>query len=452
MNNQLIDSQRALVRSNQRLKKALADIQNAHDRIAALELDSLTGLWRSAAFYPKVERWLAKNPKKPCEMIALNIAHFAMLNELFGRAASRRLLQELALFLTSLDQDDQGVLSREGMDVFYIFMPGEPRFHTRLQEALPHFFEAYPLPVHLCARIGVCSSEGMEVHAEQLCNRARLALDTVQEEDPVQIAFYDRSLHEKLLMEHRILDSVQDALERREFQLYLQPKVDMRTRQPVGAEALIRWIHPEMGFISPGQFIPLLEREGLIYKVDRYIWEEACKFLQAWREHGLSQLPLSINLARADFYQKDLLDVLDQLLRKYDLSPKLLHLEVIERAYTDDTKKIFEVLTRLRERGFSIEMDDFGVGASSLSMAAEMPVDVLKLDRSFVCTCVENPKQAKVVQFIIELAKMLEVSLIAEGVETQEQADLLCSMGCSYAQGYLYSKPRPAQEFLRTNA
>lgn len=452
MNNQLINSQRALVKANQRLKKALADIQNAHDRIAVLELDSLTGLCRSAAFYPKVERRLAKNPEKPYDMIALSIAHFAMLNELFGRTASRRLLQELALFLTGLDRDNQGVFSREGLDVFYIFMPGEVRFHARLQEALPRFFETYPLPVHLCARMGVCSSEGMDISAEQLCNRARLALDTVREESPGQIAFYDQSLHEELLMEHRILDSVQDALNNREFQLYLQPKVDMRTRQPVGAEALIRWVHPEMGFISPGQFIPLLEREGLIYKVDQYIWEEACKFLQARREHGLAQLPVSINLARADFYQKDLLDVLDDLLKKYDLSPKLLHLEVIERAYTDDTDKIFEVLTRLRERGFAIEMDDFGVGASSLSMAAEMPVDVLKLDRSFVCTCVENPKQTKVVQFIIELSKMLGASLIAEGVETQEQADLLCSMGCYYAQGYFYSKPKPAREFLPTSA
>lgn len=448
MNNQLINSQRALVKANQQLKQALHEIQTANDRIAALELDDLTGLYRPTAFYQKAEQRLGAEPDRPYELVAMNIAHFALVNEMFGRKASRQLLRELALFLSGLDAKGEGLFTRATLDLFYILMPEESGFHAKLCEALPRFFEQYPLPLHLFGRLGVCFCIGAEGGAELLCDRAHLALDTVQEQDNPRMAFYQESLHEELLQEHRILDSVPKALEERQFQLYLQPKVEMSTRAFIGAEALVRWVHPEMGFLSPAVFIPLLEREGLIYEVDRYIWEEACRFLAARRQQGLPPLPVSVNLARADLYQPDLVLVLEGMLARHGVEPSLLRLEIIERAYTDDTEKLNAVLSQLQQRGFLIEMDDFGVGASSLSMAAEMPVDVLKLDRSFVISCAENPRQEKIVQFIIDLARMLKMRLIAEGVETEEQAALLQRMGCRYAQGYLYGKPRPAAQFL----
>ena len=448
MNNQLVNSQRALVKANQQLKQALHEIQSANDRIAALELDDLTGLYRPTAFYQKVEQRLAAEPDRPYEMLALNIAHFALINEMFGRKASRQLLRELALWLCGQDAKGEGLFTRATLDLFYVFMPEESGFHTKLCEALPRFFEVYPLPVHLFGRLGVCFGMGPDTKAETLCDRAHLALDTVQEQDNPRLAFYQESLHEELLLEHRILDSVPAALAEGQFQLYLQPKVEMRTRRQIGAEALIRWVHPELGFLSPGVFIPLLERENLIYAVDQYIWEEACKFIAARRAKGLPSLPVSVNLARGDLYQPDLVQVLERMTARNAVSPEELRLEIIERMYTDDTEKLNVVLGQLRARGFTIEMDDFGVGASSLSMAAEMPVDVLKLDRSFVTTCTENPRQEKVVQFIIELARTLQMRLIAEGVETEEQAALLLRLGCHYAQGYLYGKPQPAAQFL----
>ena len=448
MNNQLVNSQRALVKANQQLKQALHEIQTANDRIAALELDDLTGLYRPTAFYQKAEQRLGAEPGRPYEMLALNIAHFALVNEMFGRRASRQLLRELALWLNGLDARGEGLFTRATLDLFYILMPKESGFHTKLCEALPRFFEQYPLPLHLFGRLGVCFCSGAEGGAELLCDRAHLALDTVQEQDNVKMAFYREELHEQMRLEHRILASVPAALAGGQFQLYLQPKVEMSTRRQIGAEALVRWQHPTLGFLSPGVFIPLLERESLIYEVDRYIWEQTCRFLEKRRAMGLPPLPVSVNLARGDLYQPDLVDVLEELLARYGVEPSQLRLEIIERTYTDDTEKLNVVLRQLRARGFTIEMDDFGVGASSLSMAAEMPVDVLKLDRSFVSTCTENPRQEKVVQFIIELARTLQMRLIAEGVETEEQAALLQTMGCRYAQGYLYGKPQPAAQFL----
>lgn len=451
MNNQLINSQRALVKANARLKQALADVRSANDTIALLEQDELTGLCRVSAFYRKVHRRLGKAPGQPFDIIVLNIEHFSLVNELFGRRASEQLVQSLALFLTGLEHADDGIIARSSGDVFYLYMPVTPekeRFCDQLMKKLPEFFGSYPLPVHLEGRMGVYVGGEEDIPVEQMCDRARLALDTVDPQSKTKIAFYNRELHEKLLMQHRILDSVQDALKNREYKLYLQPKVEMSTGKMVGAEALIRWISPTMGFIPPDKFIPLLEMEGRIYPVDQYIWEEACKFLRERKVRGLPPMTVSVNLARADLYQPDLPEVLDRLLKKYDLTPKELNLEIIERDYTGDTSYMLEVVGLLRSRGFTIEMDDFGVGESSLAMVAEMPVDVLKLDRQFLVANLHSERHLAVIRLILNLAQTLEMKVIAEGVETKEQADLLLSMGCHYAQGYLYGKPEPAEKFL----
>lgn len=451
MNNQLINSQRALVKTNERLKQALADIRSANDTIALLEQDELTGLCRMSAFCHKVRKRRAKEPGQPFDIIVLSIENFSLVNELFGRKASEQLVQAMAMFLTGLEHADEGIMARSSGDVFYLYMPVVPdrgRFCNFLLQKLPVFFESYPLPVHLAGRIGVYPGGEEEIPVEQMCDRARLALDTIEKQEKLRIAFYTRELHEKLLLEHRILDSVQDALDNREYKLYLQPKIDMTTGRMIGAEALIRWISPEMGFIPPDKFIPSLEKEGRIYPVDQFIWGEACKFLQKRKSLGLSPITVSVNLARADLYQGDLPEVLGGLLRKYDLRPEELHLEIIERDYTGDARHMFDILDGLKKQGFTIEMDDFGVGESSLAMAAEMPVDILKLDRQFLVADLNSERHVAVIRLILNLAKTLGMNVIAEGVETREQVELLLSLGCQYAQGYLYGKPEPAEKLL----
>ena len=449
MNNQLINSQRALMKSNQKLKSVLAQIQSANDTISILSHDALTGLYRAPAFYRKVQRAVEKAPGVPFDILALNIEYYTLVCDIFGLKTGDQLLQSFALFLTALPDADHGLFARAENDMFFIYMPAEFHFPDLLVKKLPEFFENYPLPIRMHGRVGVYSASSAEVTPLHMCDRARLALNTLSSRDDLSVARYDASLHETLLREHQLLDRVPEALRNEEFKLYLQPKLDMLTGKVIGAEALVRWISPTFGFISPGEFVPLLEREGCMYPVDQFIWEKACQFLAARREEGLNPLPVSVNIARGDFYQPDLVDVLDSLLKKYALTPDLLRLEIIERAYTEDTDYILHILTQLRERGFLIEMDDFGTGASSLSMAADMPVDVLKLDRSFLTAFPESRRHVEVVRFAVHLAQALQLELITEGVETEAQAKALQEIGCRYAQGFLYGRPEPAVNLLR---
>lgn len=229
--------------------------------------------------------------------------------------------------------------------------------------------------------------------AEELYDRARLALDTLNGDPTRTVAFYNDALHDAMLMRHKLLDSIPAALAEGQLLLYLQPKVQLDNGEVFGAEALIRWQHPELGIVPPMQFIPLLELEA-----------------------------------------------------------GQLRLEVLERAYVQDSARLFRVLTALRQQGFVIEMDDFGVGESSPAMLAEMPVDVIKLDRKFLLTAQQVPAHIEVIRCIIQLARKLGIGIIAEGVETPEQAQLLLSLGCCHAQGYLYGKPQSAENFLNPAA
>lgn len=447
MNNQLINSQRALIKSNRRLEQVLKEIRDAHSTIALLERDELTNLYCASAFYSKVKECMTADPDRIFDIIVLDIDKFKLINETFGMDAGNHFLRRLALLLTGLPDADKGILARATADVFYICMPEELHFYDILHKNVTEFLEQYPLPIRLQEKIGVCSADDPSLSVEQMCDRARLAI-SFSASPQAASAFYDHTLHEKLIKDHQILNSISEALSERQFLLYLQPKVDISTRTVIGAEALIRWKHTQLGWVRPDEFIPLLEKNARIYDVDKYIWEEACRFLQYRKEHGLSEIPVSVNVARGDLYQKDLREVLNNLLHKYQLDPGLLHLEIIERAYVRDSSNMFQILTDLRNDGFLIEMDDFGTGESSLNMVSEFPVDCLKLDRSFLIRGFHDKRHVEVVRFIINLARMLNISIIAEGVETQEQADLLLELGCPNAQGYFYGRPEPAESFI----
>lgn len=450
INNQLINSQRALMKSNHQLQRVLKEIREVNNTIAVLERDQLTNLYRASAFYYKAKKRMDEEPEEEFDIIVLDISNFKLVNEIFGRQSGDRLLKSFALFMVGIEDTELGVLARIAADDFYLLMPKRLHFYDKLNQEVERFFKNYPLPVHLSAKIGVYRIQEEKISVEQMCDRARLALDSIDKNSDKRIGFYNDKLHENLILEHKILDSVQDALKNHEFKLYLQPKVNMITGEMIGAEALVRWVHPELGFVFPNKFIPLLERENMIYDVDKYIWEETCKVLKLRKERGLKAIPISINVSRGDFYEKDLIDVLVQLVNKYDLNREQLHLEIIERAYVNDSEHIFVVLSELRKNGFIIEMDDFGTGESSLAMLAQMPVDYLKLERYFLVAAEDNKRQLEIIRLIINLAKTLEMNVIAEGVETDEQAAVLLSMGCQCAQGYLYGRPAPAQEFLNS--
>lgn len=446
MNNQLINSQRALMKNKLRLEQVLQEIREAHSTIALLEQDELTNLYCASAFYTKVQERLHAQPDTKFDIIVLDIDKFKLVNETFGMESGNLFLKSLALALIALPYSEQGILARATADVFYLCMPGDLHFYTTLKSAVADFLEQYPLPIKLQEKIGVYSVDDLSLSVEQMCDRARLAI-TFSALPYSEVAFYDYRLHEKMIRDHQILNSIQEAFDEHQFLLYLQPKVDIATRRIIGAESLIRWKHPVLGWVRPDEFIPLLEKNDLIYNVDKFIWEETCRFLRQRREQGLYQIPVSVNVSRGDLYQKDLRKVLGDLLVKYQIKPQFLHLEIIERAYVKDPSTISRILAELQADGFILEMDDFGTGESSLTMLSEFPVNCLKLDRSFLIRGFHDKRHIEVVRFIINLAHMLDISVIAEGVETQEQADLLFSLGCTDAQGYFYCRPEPVENF-----
>ena len=449
MNNQLVNSERALMKTNQRLKRAMEEIQRANDTISALERDDLTGLYWLHSLEKKGQDLLDAHPDRTYQMIVLSLSRFRMIKEFFGEKAGDQMMQKLSVFLIGLAPKAESLLARGTSSILYILVPAESAMYQSLERRLPEFFLQYPLPNHIQAHMGVAERKGGEtISFNTLCERAMLALEFAQNRQDISVVFYDRSLQERIADNHRILDGIQEAIMGRELKMYLQQKVDMKTGEVVGAEGLIRWEHPEWGMISPGQFIPLLEREDSIYDVDQYIWEEACKVLRQRADLGKKPLPISVNIARNDLYRSNLFDTLKSLVKKYDVPPQLLHLEILERSYVKDFDVVLQKVQEFRKEGFVIEMDDFGTGESSLSLLTEMPVDVLKLDRSFLIKALTDKRRTAVIRCIIQLAETLDLGVIAEGVENNEQAQLLLSLGCQYAQGFYYHKPEPAEHFV----
>ena len=234
--------------------------------------------------------------------------------------------------------------------------------------------------------------------------------------------------------------------------MYYQPQFDIQCDPPklVGAEALVRWNHPELGMIPPNDFVPLLERHGKIGEVDRYVWSETARQIARWRDIFGITIPISVNLSRVDVFDPALENTLDQLMAYNGLDQGTLKLEVTESAYTGNADQVIQVVESLRRKGYVVEMDDFGSGYSSLNMLSAMPVDVLKMDRAFIRRIGDSEKDAHLVALILDIAGSLKIPVVAEGVETKKQLELLRKLGCSLVQGFYFSRPLPAREFEET--
>lgn len=282
-----------------------------------------------------------------------------------------------------------------------------------------------------------------------MCDRALLALRSVKGSYSNKLAYYDGSLRNRLLDEQELIGSMQAAIDREEFVLYFQPQYNYDTGELVGAEALVRWNHPTRGMLSPGVFIPLFENNGFISTLDEYIWEHSCRTMRRWLDDADRLVPVSIsvNISRLDIYNPNLCQTLKSLVEKYSLPPSYLKLEITESAYMETPEQLIEVVSTLQSMGFTVEMDDFGSGYSSLNTLKDVPVDVLKLDMKFLSIGDNDSRGGNILSSIIRMARWLQLPVIAEGVETKEQADYLNSIGCSFMQGYYFSKPVPDPEF-----
>lgn len=279
-----------------------------------------------------------------------------------------------------------------------------------------------------------------------MCDKANLASETIKNEYKSNIAYYTERLFESSIEERRIIGEFERAISNNEFEMYLQPQVDS-SGNLYGAEALVRWQHPERGLLSPAIFIDVLEKTGFIYRLDRYMWDKAAKKLSEWKKEGKDQYHISVNISTKDFYLVDVYETFVGLVDKYDIDPVNLKIEITETTLMSDLDKNMGIIRRLQNYGFNIEIDDFGSGYSSLNMLKDISADVLKIDMGFLRASENEAKGLDILESIITLAGKLGMKVITEGVETKKQLYMLAEMGCDMYQGYYFSKPIPVDEF-----
>ena len=416
--------------------------------ITSTEKDHLTGLYTLEFFNEYIRQIDSLSLDKAYDALVINIEHFHMVNEMFGRKAGDDVLKMLGELLTETFKDSFCIGCRPVADYFYFYLEHNDSYDqimASIEERLAGF--SHIPKIHL--RTGVYYNADKKLSADYRFDHAKFACDRIRGDYSSLISVYSKELYDADLYHERLINDIDDAILNKDLIVYYQPKYLIQSDEPVlrSAEALIRWNHPELGMISPGEFIPLFESNGLIQKLDHFVWEETAKQIKSWKEKFGFTVPVSVNVSRVDIYDPELEDRLTGLLKANDLKPSELMLEVTESAYSDDAKGLTDVVERLRNIGFKIEMDDFGSGYSSLNMLTTLPIDALKMDMKFIRNMNRDEKSLKLVELVLEIADFLEVPSIAEGVEDADQIETLKNMGCDIVQGYYFSKPVPPNDF-----
>ena len=408
--------------------------------------DELTGIYNKQAFYTKTKEMLLDNPDKNFDLLRINIERFKVLNDLFGESTGDKLLRYIGKFLKEINLPlcVSGRLYADNFVVCYEAGKGDSR---RMINTLQMVADSFAINNRTILSFGLYRIDDKTLPVSVMCDRANMALWKAKGNFKNPYCEYDEKMRQQVLKEQKIINAMEMAIQNKEFTLYLQPKYDIEKGTIIGAEALVRWISRENGFISPGDFIPVFENNGFVYEVDKFIWEESCRYLRKWLDEGREVHPISVNVSRIDLYDPKLVKHLVDLREKYQLPSQYLELEITESAYTEDPEQIITITRQLREAGFVILMDDFGTGYSSLNMLKDIQIDVLKLDMGFLKSSDYSAKGGNILTAILKMAESLKMQTIAEGVETKEQVEFLKSIGCKYVQGFYYSKPLPVGEF-----
>lgn len=413
-----------------------------------VEYDNLTGLYNRDTFYQKTKNLISLHENVSYTIMCIDIERFKVINDLYGTQEGDKLLQYLGTYLQQLVIQLHGTAGHIVSDIFAICIPYNENQKNIITNDIIKQLKEYPLNMEIVPAIGFYYIDEPSIPISRMCDRAILALNTVKNNYLSYFAEYDQTLRNSLIAEQDILNDMEYALETKEFKVYLQPKCDMRTGKIVGAEALVRWEHKKKGMIRPNNFIPIFEQNGFILKLDTYIWEEVCILLHTWKVEKKQMIPISVNVSRMNLYNSNLCNLLVGLVKKYEIEPWLLELEITESAYTNNLNQLLNVINDLRDKGFVVLMDDFGSGYSSLNMLKDIDVDILKIDMKFLKDNDDTKQRGgNILEAVVRMAKWLNLRIIAEGVETKEQVDFLLSIGCSYAQGYYFYKPISILEF-----
>lgn len=425
----------------QRLKTAIK-ISQANKAIDELERDELTGLLTRKAFLLKVEQFISHNQDKNFCIIAFDFDNFKSSNSLYGVEKCNEFLAYSAKEMMKVMPE--GISGRYGGDQYILFYEYSEKVDIeRLNRIVKMILDKAPIP-HQIVKMGVYAPIDCELPLVICCDRAFLSISGIKGKYGKDVAFFEENLQNQLLNEQRIIETMERALEESQFQVFYQPKHETITGHIAGAEALVRWNHPEYGFMAPASFIPLFERNGFITKLDAFVLEQVCKDIKRWEQDGLPLVPISVNVSRRDFMELGCIENQYRIIDEYKVDHSLLHMEVTESLYSENTAVIISQVKKTQDMGFAIEMDDFGSGYSSLGSLSTFPLNILKLDISFVRNIIKNEI---VIENIIKMAHRMGLLTIAEGAETLEQYKILKTLGCDYIQGYYFSKPLSCRDF-----
>ncbi len=368
---------------------------------------------------------------------------FKIVNDLYGEKFGDEVLDFIERQLEKCCNERQFFINLRS-DVFMVVT--EYKNERELQAFIRELDSQTRLfkSVKLQMSFGVYTVEDREMELRQMEDRAAMARKAAKKNILRNILFYREQFKESLYNRKFIEENMQAAISERQFCIYLQPKYSITKNEIIGAEALVRWLHPERGMIFPDQFIPVIEENGFIKRLDYYIWEEACRFIKRCEAAGINNCPVSVNVSRIHLRDNECIGILSDMIKDYSIPKKLLELEITETA---DDQQISMKALQLKEEGFTLLMDDFGSGYSSLNILLETPFDVIKLDRKFMINMMLSGKGRLILEQVITMADKLQLGVLAEGVETKEQVELLQNIGCDQVQGYYYAKPMPEDEF-----
>ena len=421
------------------------ELQREHFRATH---DHLTGLYNEEWFYEKVKETLEAEPEEKFYIVCSDIQNFKFINDIFGKQVGDKLLIKMAARLKDrvaiggvyghLEQDRFALLIKKADFDPTIFKDVPKEVHANKDIS-------YPVNIFL----GVYEVVDRTMPVSEMCEHALMAVHTLKGRFNLEIAYYDEALRASVLKEQELTSDLDRAIENREIQIYLQPQIT-GDGMMLGAEALVRWLHPKRGMVMPGEFIEIFEQNGLIVKLDQHIWRLACEHLQRWKENGWGDKYISVNISPTDFHFIDIFETFMNLIEEYQIEPKNLRLEITETAVITNLEKQLELIEKLRNAGFIVEMDDFGSGYSSLNMLKDIRVDVLKFDLNFLRNSNDIERSRKIIKSLMILSHELEMPAISEGVETEEQVEFLKGIGCNLFQGYYFARPMDVKTFEET--
>lgn len=412
--------------------------------------DSVTELWNKEKFIKEANKELRNNRDKEYLLASVDIEKFSLVNSRFGYAVGNQSLARMAAEIKKIIGSD-GIYARNTGDEFLVLIEESQEGRNKLASIADICIEIkntthYVLPI----KVGVCPMSYTGLQGNEMStflDRAKFAKAKINGMAGHTIVYFTDRMGEKLDKENELESIMHKSLQNNEFVVYYQPKYDLPTNKIIGAEALVRWQHPTKGLISPGDFVPLFEKNGFIVEVDFYVYENVMKMLQERIACGRRVVPISMNVSRCHLGSSSFTEHLEKLTEKYNIPKNIIEMEITESIFSDEDKAAVRLMDDLKKHDFTLSMDDFGSGYSSLNLLRELPIDTLKIDKAFLETTDDSEKSRIIVEEIIAMAKKIKINTICEGVETEQQRDFLRQAGCQMAQGFFYARPMAKEDF-----